>query len=181
MKNVLIQYKDGGYEGCFWEWNFFAYDVNGEFHNVLSTGRNGIDNAKDAQTYLSDPQYNRNNCREDYFIYKLGTKKGLKELATETNSVLVAGLVKWFNKFSDAEYNGKRPYALCNTCKREISDPDEIHLEEWHGCGGMMITADIILCNDCHICCDNCGEYCGDKPQKVDDMCLCEYCKDERK
>lgn len=177
MKNVLIQYKGGGYEGCFWEWNFFAYDINGKFHDILSSGRMGITKAEDAQTYLSDPQYEKDR---DYYIYKLGTKKGLKDIATEINPVLVSGLVKWFNESDSSLGFPNWPYAICDTCKHEISDSDDIYLEEWHGCGGIMSTADIIICSNCHTCCDGCGKYYGGEFKEIDDKYLCEYCVENK-
>ena len=178
MKNVLVQYKGGGYEGCFWEWNFFAYDINGDFHCIMSSGRDGINNAEDAQTYLSDSQYRKD---KDYYIYKLGTKKGLKDIATEINSGLVMGLVKWFENFCDIELFPNWPYALCSKCGSEIGDPDEIHLEGFAGAGGMEIQANLIICPDCYTCCDECGEYYNGEFKEVDDQYLCEYCVEERK
>jgi len=176
MKNVLVQYSGGGYEGCFWEWNFFAYDVNGNFHNVFSSGRNGVTNAVDADIYLSDPQYAA-DC--DYYIYNLDTEKGLKDIATEINSGLVSGLVKWFDQFNDAELFPKWPYALCNKCGDELTDPDDIYLEDFRGAGGTEIQANSIICPDCHTCCDKCGEYYDGAFKEVNGRYLCEYCAEE--
>ena len=37
--NKLVKYQGGGYEGCWWEWNFFMYDQDGEFYSIIATGQ----------------------------------------------------------------------------------------------------------------------------------------------
>lgn len=39
--NILCQYQGGGYDGCFWEWNYFYIDKQGGFHNIAASGRAG--------------------------------------------------------------------------------------------------------------------------------------------
>lgn len=47
MKSTLIMYKGGGYDGCFWEWNFALWDENGEFEPLLTTGNAGCSQEHD--------------------------------------------------------------------------------------------------------------------------------------
>jgi hypothetical protein len=81
LRNVLIQYKGGGYDGCFWEWNFFMFDGRGKFHNLMSTGRMGIKTAEEAKTLIK--------ANEDLYKYNLKSKKAIREFSTETNPRLV--------------------------------------------------------------------------------------------
>ena len=39
--DTIVQYKGGGYDGCFWEWNYAYYDRNGVFHSLYHSGRSG--------------------------------------------------------------------------------------------------------------------------------------------
>lgn len=41
--NTIVQYKGGGYDGCFWEQNYAYFDGEGNFHNIVATGRNGCE------------------------------------------------------------------------------------------------------------------------------------------
>lgn len=41
LKNVLIVYRGGGYDGCFWEPNVAFFDSEEIFYDILSTGCNG--------------------------------------------------------------------------------------------------------------------------------------------
>jgi len=40
--SLLVMYQGGGYDGCFWEWNFFAFDRDGKFFNIFTSGRDGV-------------------------------------------------------------------------------------------------------------------------------------------
>ncbi len=41
LKNKLLFYKGGGYDGCFWEWNFCLWDADGKWHNLFTSGCTG--------------------------------------------------------------------------------------------------------------------------------------------
>ena len=34
--NTIVQYKGGGYDGCFWEHNYDYFDGEGHFHCIGS-------------------------------------------------------------------------------------------------------------------------------------------------
>ena len=86
--NKLYQYKGGGYEGCFWEWNY-AVVVEGEFHDIYSSGDKGCPTGEDLAEYLEDDG--------TVYIYSL-TVVGLTDFAeaSEPGSVLavIAALVE---------------------------------------------------------------------------------------
>ena len=52
MKNTLVQYKGGGYDGCFWEWNFCYFDKDGVWHDIFSSGRRGCDSLVKIQQHI---------------------------------------------------------------------------------------------------------------------------------
>lgn len=54
MKNLLVEYEGGGYDGCFWQYNYFMFDENGRFVNLFSTGYKGIDNEDQARRVIAD-------------------------------------------------------------------------------------------------------------------------------
>lgn len=54
LKNLLVQYKGGGYDGCFWEYNHFFWDENGDFQNLVSTGYAGVKNESEALALIKE-------------------------------------------------------------------------------------------------------------------------------
>lgn len=151
-KNILVQYEGGGYDGCFWEWNYFYIDKGGGFHNVFSSGRAGIKNLEDAKRELE---------KEGPFIYDMGSEEEIKSFVTESNAVNVTGVLQFFE---DNEELGVEFFVVCSECGRKITDKDDIRLENWHGCGGIATTADLLLCYECHISgtCECCESYVGE-------------------
>ena len=172
--NILVQYDGGGYDGCIWEWNFFYIDADGTFHDIASSGVGGIDNLKDAEQLLKD---SGNSFSSKVFIYRLDNKEDLRSFATESACPHVKGVLRWFNDYNspDAE-----PFAVCSQCKRRIFDADDVYLVDIHGCGGIMSTADNMVCSDCYTTCDGCGGYCQDISE-YEDQYLCEYCLKDQK
>ena len=158
MKNVLVQYQGGGYDGCFWEWNFFFIDGDGNFHDVYSSGINGIVTMDQAQALLDGTD--GKGLVDTHYVYDLTDIMAIEEFSRESNAVNVAGVLKWFN---DNPQEGIEFFAICSDCNETIMEYEDICLEEWHGCGGIASTADRLLCSDCRnnstCCC--CSEYVG--------------------
>lgn len=156
-KNILVQYDGGGYDGCIWEWNYFYIDKQGTFENISASGTGGITDAKRAAELLEN---NGNSFSNRVFVYRLDNEKDMKSFAIETACPHVLGVIRWFNNYNspDAE-----PFAICSECGRKVVDADEIHLIDIHGCGGIMSTADNLLCYECYGAgvCGCCDEYVG--------------------
>ena len=153
MKNVLVQYQGGGYEGCFWEWNFFWLDKDGVFYDVFSSGRDGITTDEQAKELLGSGN--------THYVYDLTDNKVIDELSKECNVVNLTDLLRWFE---NNPQDGIKFYLQCSVCHEKIEDLSECSLENWHGCGGIMSTADLLLCSDCLSLgtCDCCNEYIGE-------------------
>lgn len=46
---VIVQYKGGGFEGCFWQWNFFHIDGHNSGQSIY---RSGVDGAETIEKLL---------------------------------------------------------------------------------------------------------------------------------
>ena len=169
MKNILVQYQGGGYDGCFWEWNFFWIDKQGQFHNIFSSGREGIETKKRALELFEQDE-------SSTYVYYLDNPDDLWTFATETHSALVVMVVECFEENENDLTPDEHPYCICEVCGEE------------GGIDDIMQTEDGLICHDCYStgCCDNCGEYYGAEfiisvdSNRYNDHCnLCEDCKKE--
>ena len=172
----LIQYKGGGYDGCHWEWNFFLsikQPGKDRFIDVFSSGHHGIDCPK-KQINLKD---------ESYYVYNLDDADSMQELATQSNTSLLAGLIKVINNnlLDDCPI-----YAVCDVCENQIYDYDLLVQEGWHGCGGIASCSSKIICIECYSIhqCNRCSEYDpeGEMLELDDDSSeyLCQDCKQQQ-
>lgn len=144
--NILVQYDGGGYNGCFWEWNFFYIDPDGKFENIFSSGRGGIETQEAANDLVENK---KNDFSNKVYIYHLDNKSELKEFATETHITLVEFIVRWFNEYNVPDV---QPFAICNGCGNKLEEADEIRCE-----------SGTILCYECWSMgsCGYCGEHLG--------------------
>ncbi len=156
QNNTIYQYQGGGYDGCFWEWNFFFIDKDGNFHDIFSSGRNGITDIESAK------------CVDDtgnIYTYCIDSEKDLDELANETHGHLLSGLMQWFEENQNGEV-----YAICIECKEKFSDLDDI-----------IVDRDI-HCYECESAsgCSCCGAYVGVDDTycyiDLDDICNLPEC-----
>lgn len=147
-KNMLVQYRGGGYEGCYWEQNFFVFDKDGKFYNVISTGSAGVENEQQALDIIA-------SGKDSVYIYKLNTKKGLKDIAKEINE----GWLKILCEFFSETFPDYGVYMLCSKCGCEISADDvaeNLILDDY---------GENPLCPNClfECTCGYCGERCDDE------------------
>jgi hypothetical protein len=170
-KNLLVQYKGGGYDGCFWEWNYFLFDANGKFHNLVSSGYNGITEKSKALDLLN---YNSDN----YYSYKLTNKKSIDEFQKESAE---AHVVRVINKVNGI-YPKPVMYWECDKCNMKQYD-DEMFHDGYKGNGGIGVQMLGKLCSECYSCgvCDYCGEYDADVKTEIDSMYCCKYCVESLK
>ena len=156
-KNVLVVYRGGSYDGCIWEWNLFSFDSAGTFFNLFSSGSNGIKTFEQAIAIMDSAPKERGG-RDDVYIYDLEKESDIDEFQKEHAIPLVVGAVKMLNDGEHGVYSNDI-WFRCDECDEKINT--EGQLENWHGCGGIMSTADTKLCDDCHskFTCYECGEY----------------------
>lgn len=161
--NILVAYRGGGYDGCFWEWNFFSFDKNGKFHNLFTSGRNGIKDEAGAERIIEEADSNT-------FVYDLTDDVKVREFQENHAVPHVAGVIDALNNGKNGDYT-KDIYCTCHECGEKLYTKDEMRIEGWHGCGGIASTADELYCEDCYNskCCSECGEFYGDELE--DGMC----------
>lgn len=170
FKNLLVQYKGGGWDGCFWEWNYFMFDSNGKWQNIIHNGRKGIDNAKDALELLNDASKNDWPTRPDYYTYDLGNKESIEEFQNECSEEHIFGVVTIVNHITKS----KTMYWTCDSCEEKqypsAKSPKMVdvydgymHHTGYHGNGGISVQMDGAVCSDCYCnnSCGHCGEYVG--------------------
>lgn len=157
-KNKLVQYRGGGYSGCFWEWNFFFIDIKGKFHDVFSSGSAGITMAEQAAKLLKDIPN-----EPHIYAYDVTTEAAWLEINKENAKDNIQTLVAWFNDYDTMQVKGIKAFAVCDVCDCHIDCADEIRLENFQGCGGLMIKANDLICAECHcsLTCESCQEYIG--------------------
>ena len=108
LRHTLVQYHGGGYEGCFWEWNFFYIDADGDFHCIEATGHAGCKNANQADDMLAD-----DGEKEYTYTYDVMDIEQIKEFAKEANGVHVLDVLSWFNQYNDPDIEF---LAVCIEC-----------------------------------------------------------------
>lgn len=155
--NILVEYDGGGYDGCIWEWNYFYIDENGVFEDIFSSGSGGITNLENALDLIKN---NGNSFSNKIYVYHLDNKEDIKTFAKESACPNVKMVIDWFNAYNSPI---AEPFAICSQCQCEITYADEIHLIDIHGCGGIMSTADNLLCYECYYLgvCGWCDEFVG--------------------
>jgi len=165
MKNTLVQYKGGGYDGCFWEWNFCYFDKEGIWHDIYSSGRYGCDSLVKIQQHISDG--------EKHFLFNLNKKADVKDFTEESQASQVMYISKWLDEKFDIILKGK-----CNLCEAEIELTEAIIVNLKHY-GGIAYSNDDKVCEDCYglHCCSYCGEY-WDDISGFNEEGYCEYCQE---
>ena len=162
--NILVQYQGGGYDGCYWEWNYFYIDKQETFHNIRSSGRAGIDNKQDAIELL---EQDANHT----YVYDLDNEQDIRTFSKETHAAHVSGVLQWF------EDNNIEFFAVCSVCKGHIVDMDDL-----------VIDGDMLLCWDCFSIgeCPCCEYYVGgdsivevNPDEHHDHSYICSDCKED--
>ncbi len=144
--NILVQYQGGGYNGCYWEWNYFYIDKQGDFHNIQSSGSAGIETFKAAQELIEQE-------KTSTFIYDLSNEQDIITFCKESNAVHVTGVLQWFEDNLDT---GVEFFAVCSACEQKMANCDDIAL--------IAAKSDLLLCPDCYYAgeCVCCETYVGD-------------------
>lgn len=164
FKNILVQYKGGGYDGCFWEWNYFLFDAKGTFHDLASSGWRGIKDRAAALKLLTIGE-RRHLSTDEPYIYSLTNKKHIDVFQAESAPQHVAGVVGKVNEI----YGRPVLYWVCQDCEHKQYDGEMFH-DGYKGNGGIGVQLLGMLCSDCY-CGGLCG-YCGDYDNDPKTCCL---------
>ena len=181
IKNLLVQYKGGGYDGCHWEWNYFMFNNRGEFIDLASSGRNGITNRKDAIELLEEKS-DKHTFYTRYYKYNVKSKKASKEFVKETAETHVIEVGGMVNDLTSK--NALKISMDCNDCgetiilsKKESNDYPQFIPTDYEGDGGTGLVYSEYVCTDCYCShsCAGCGKYEPDI-NKLNEDHYCEYC-----
>lgn len=144
MKNTLLYYQGGGYDGCIWEWNFCFWGVDGIWHNLHSTGCGGVESEKQALELAETLEHKAE-------LVDLTDVTRFRQFQQDNNASLVLGIAHELNE----NYN----YTLeivCAECGCSfVADCSE---------NDTAINNSDIVCYECLASgiCDCCNEYMGE-------------------
>ena len=140
IKNdCLIEYQGGGYDGCFWEWNYAYIDFKGDFVSIWNSGINGCTSLSEIKEYMENS--------DEFYIYDLSDERDLEEFAKESSEHNVFRVSNWFDENRE---NGSPIVMTCAECKKKFTT-SEMSAGSYHGDGGIGIV-------DCHFLCKSCQE-----------------------
>lgn len=161
----LVAYKGGGYDGCFWEWNYAYIDTKGKFHNVLSTGFLGVESLEDLEEKDND----------EIDVYDLHHPNDVADRESIRN---VIGLALWFAQRPELDVC-IRP--VCDCCQKRFSPFEGFHPTDFHSEGGITYVPGGIVCLECTelYSCAYCHEFFGPEYEFDDENHCCEYCVKE--
>ena len=173
MKNILVLYRGGGYDGCWWEWNYFSFDSTGKFYNLYTSGRNGIKTEEEAKKILASVPAERGDT-DDVYVYDLTDRDEIHDFQDNCAVPIVISVVKELNSGKYGDYPPM--WFVCDKCEERVETGEMIN---WHGCGGTASTADTKICNESYSShtCSECGEY---DEHCIDNDGLCDSCKETK-
>ena len=164
VKDTLVQWTGGGYDGCYWEPNVGFFDANGVYHPIISTGRQGRDTVE---------EFFKKRDREEDHTFPI-TKVGLEDFNGHIRDDYFMGTLK---TLEDYEYD---VWWKCDVCKEQcLSTYEFAGYESYKGDGGIGVISEGMICTDCRSEgeCRLCNEYMG-KEELVEGG-ACSWCRDK--
>lgn len=145
MKNQLLYYKGGGYDGCIWEWNFCFWDADGIWHDLYSSGCDGATTEAEAKKIIENRMDDL-----DAELVDLTNKERFLKFQKDNNASLVLQIAQ--------ELNGNYNYDIELECS-ECGCSFQANRSECDA----AIDNENIVCYKCNSLgrCDCCGEYVG--------------------
>lgn len=136
-KNLLVEYKGGGYNGCFWEWNYFAWDDNGHFNNIRSTGYKGVKDEREALAMILDKDLDRKRFEPE--LVDLSNEAAVIDFVDNGNASLMKLVAD----------SGVPLKGHCQHCEN-LFDVKDMIAGSYSGDGGITISAKDLYCEDCY-------------------------------
>lgn len=150
--DTLIQYKGGGYDGCFWEWNYAYFDQNGVFYSLFHSGRMGCPTSQELVSMFVNQTVTMHS--RDVYTYDLARETvlpatgepelgGWHTFVAECNPDHVIKIGEWFRRYA------KRTYlTTCDDCGNSFSVANLIP-DGAKGDGGIGIEYTAKTCQGC--------------------------------
>jgi hypothetical protein len=144
----VVAYKGGGFNGCWWQWNYFAFDGDGEWFNVYSSGYKGI-TAPDQFDHTIHFDENDNPYflirKERCHLYKVDVTEDSLAFADAYNPGHVAAVAAVMEK------RGIVMRGECDECG-EVFDIRSMDPTNWAGDGhGIQLEANSLVCRACYM------------------------------
>lgn len=200
MKNTIIYWKGGGYDGCIWEPNMGFFDGDGEWHPVISTGCGALDTKGDVEAEMRKqedpnvPDYEKT----DLLMFPIEGEHPLEWMCEHVRIDYVAVLA---DALVEAGYSVDMK---CDCCGKWFSSDDYkfgdivgIMSDSgfYKGDGGVGVIVTDVWCDDCRhtsecpACCDMNNPTTKDLEYKnywkekdfskkfaYDELGICEFC-----
>ncbi len=145
MKNLLVEYKGGGYDGCFWEWNYFGWNSDGDFCNILSTGYKGVKNESQALAITKENE-------EGVTIVNMNRQDRIIDFVDNGNASLM-------NLIADHDWYFKEKMSGHCTICGELHDVSDMMAGSYSGDGGIVVSAKDLVCENCYYTSDDSDFY----------------------
>lgn len=172
MKNTIVVYRGGGYDGCFWELNAFCYDKSGKWINIYSSGYAGIKSESVAAEYMQDVHTGIISIVDCNDAEKV-TEANKNNIHPQFQHSMLLYIEK---ELIDIDY-----FMTCCKCGANIDHESGVCIDpnDSHGDGGIGVVYEGYYCNDCYSegMCIECDGYYGND---LDSDGLCEYCKADK-
>lgn len=148
--DTIVQYRGGGYDGCFWEWNYAYFDKRGVFYSLFHSGRDGCPTSQDlAELYAAyadrtDHVYTY-DLRRETILPACGEPElgGWHTFAQECNPEQVIHVGEWFRRYVKRDY-----LTTCDECGNSFAAAD-LHPDGAKGNGGIGIEFTSKRCQSC--------------------------------
>ena len=168
MKNLLMIYRGGGYEGCWWEWNAGYFDDIGHWVSLGHSGHDGIPSSEDGHDeHQKDAVETVEGLKTLMKIgtstnkgglYRLHSLKHMLQFSDDFGPHLVRGVVRKLGEIFGTTCGKGEVQAVCccDECHAVTSDPDELRSMDPSSDGGLVISDKTKICDECYhkgICC----------------------------
>lgn len=163
MKNVLVMYHGGGYDGCISELNYAYFDGKGNFHCIFASGLLGRKTEERVLDVLA---------KDTTDLYEFDDPEELKRFGREAPLSHLIGVGNWLAH--DPKISEKvKLTVVCEACECEVEVAGEkpeggCQGIGSHGVGGIVSEYNGIICQQCNDkgTCACCGEY--NDPEDID-------------
>ncbi len=166
MKNTLVRYQGGGYDGCIWEWNYAYFDEQGKFHDMYSSGSMGRPEESQVRAIIAELE-----GEDAPELFNLSLQPDIDRL-NEINAESVMSISQWLEKEIGYELE-----VQCDDCKTYV-DVLDIQLTDLRKEGGIVYSHHGKVCTLCFSekQCDGCNEYNPGELKTIEDEG--QYCAD---
>ena len=134
LENGLYQYRGGGYDGCYWEWNY-AVIIEGEFHNIFSSGSAGCPTKEDLAEALAGDV--------TVYVYPL-TVDGITEYVNASEPSTALAVIEALENLGQV-FDIK---LVCADCQCTVA-LDEMQATGLASAGGSVVQYTRLVCLEC--------------------------------